>query len=278
MHITRTIQIFCATILLTAGAAVPSAAAQARPLAVACSETALVTAVNTAQAAGGGVLTLTPNCTYNLTSARSTSLFHGRTGLPPITTTITFEGDGNVIRRSSSTAFRIIRVDTSGTLTLKGVEVADGRSTGLGAADDGGGILNFGALTLTASAVNDNSAAGDGGGIKSTGASAAVTLTDSTLSGNSASAFGGGLHSTGAATFTSSFVNGGNSATRGGGIASVNGTLTMTSTPVSANTAAVTAGGVYRQQGTMTLTTSPITGNSPNNCVGSTPAVPGCVA
>jgi hypothetical protein len=37
-----------------------------------------------------------------------------------------------------------------------------------------------------------------------------------------------------------------------------------------------TAGGVYRQGGTMTTTNSPITANTPNNCVGSSPAVPTC--
>ncbi|MDT7711743.1 MAG: hypothetical protein QOG46_432 [Pseudonocardiales bacterium] len=35
-----------------------------------------------------------------------------------------------------------------------------------------------------------------------------------------------------------------------------------------------TAGGVYREGGTMT--NSPITANTPNNCVGSNPAVPNC--
>jgi len=37
-----------------------------------------------------------------------------------------------------------------------------------------------------------------------------------------------------------------------------------------------TAGGVHRIQGTMTTTNSPITANTPNNCVGSAPAVPNC--
>jgi hypothetical protein len=36
------------------------------------------------------------------------------------------------------------------------------------------------------------------------------------------------------------------------------------------------AGGIFRLGGVMTITTSPITGNTPNNCVGSSPAVPSC--
>jgi parallel beta-helix repeat protein len=63
----------------------------------------------------------------------------------------------------------------------------------------------------------------------------------------------------------------------GGGIAAVNSTATtLTQTAVSTNHALLTAGGVYRQGGTMTTTTTPITANTPNNCVGSVPAVPHC--
>ena len=75
----------------------------------------------------------------------------------------------------------------------------------------------------------------------------------------------------------------GNTGARGGGIAAVNSTATtLTETAVTVNHAAggllapPTAGGVYRQGGTMTTTNSPITANTPNNCVGSTPAVPDC--
>jgi hypothetical protein len=68
-----------------------------------------------------------------------------------------------------------------------------------------------------------------------------------------------------------------NTAIRGGGIAAVNSTATtLTQTSVTVNHAGITAGGVYRQGGTMTTTNSPITANTPNNCVGSVPAVPNC--
>jgi hypothetical protein len=62
-----------------------------------------------------------------------------------------------------------------------------------------------------------------------------------------------------------------------GGIAAINSTATtLTSSPVSANNATLGAGGIFRLGGVMTITTSPITGNTPNNCVGSVPAVPSC--
>jgi hypothetical protein len=68
------------TILTVAGAAILTAgtalllpmAAHGRTASVACDETALVTAVTAANAAGGGTVTLTPGCTYTLTTS------HGR--------------------------------------------------------------------------------------------------------------------------------------------------------------------------------------------------------
>ncbi|MDT7789663.1 MAG: hypothetical protein QOF58_8082 [Pseudonocardiales bacterium] len=54
------------------------------------------------------------------------------------------------------------------------------------------------------------------------------------------------------------------------------GLATITQTAVSGNLALLTAGGVYRNGGTMTTTNSPISADTPNNCVGSTPAVPNC--
>jgi len=65
----------------------------------------------------------------------------------------------------------------------------------------------------------------------------------------------------------------------GGGVAAENSTATtLTQTAVTANHAGPGAGGVYRLGGTMTTSNSPITANTPNNCVGSAPAVPNCTA
>jgi hypothetical protein len=64
---------------------------------------------------------------------------------------------------------------------------------------------------------------------------------------------------------------------QGGGIAAINSTATtLTQTAVTTNGAGMNAGGVYREGGTMTTTSSPISANTPNNCVGSSPAVPNC--
>jgi hypothetical protein len=252
--------------------------------AVACNETALIAAINAANAAGGGDVVLAGGCTYTITAPHSSD-GNGSNALPIITTAITLTGDNNVITRSTALltpAFRMVKVAGSGNLTVKGnVTLSNGQSL-----TDGGGILNFGAVTLTSSALTGNTALGKGGGLANrdtaapaTGATA--TLTGSTVSGNSAGGRGGGIYNglRGTLTTTSSFISGANSASQGGGIAAIDSTATtLTSTPVSANSALLTAGGIYRRNGTMTITTSPVGGNTPNNCTGSSPAVPGCVA
>jgi hypothetical protein len=280
MRSTRLLPVFAGAAVLAGGMAVLApAAAQAS---VACSQTALVAAINLANTSGGGNVTLTPGCTYTLTRSHGGGT-HGPDGLPIITTVITLTGNANVITRSGglfTPDFRIAEVSATGNLTLKSVTLSNGSSSG-----DGGGILNFGAVTLTSSSLKGNTTLlGNGGGIASgPGAGAAVTFTSSTLAGNTAlTGSGGGLYSQGGtATLTSTPVNGNTSLTgNGGGIATIDAVLTITSSPVSSNAASLVGGkggGIYRQ-GTpaVTVTTSPISGNSPNNCAGSVPAVPNC--
>jgi hypothetical protein len=82
-------------------------AAFATTASVACSESALITAVTAANAAGGGTVTLTPGCTYTLTASHGDDGVNGPAGLPIVTTPITFEGNANTITRSgTASAFR----------------------------------------------------------------------------------------------------------------------------------------------------------------------------
>jgi hypothetical protein len=220
--------------------------------AVACNEPALITAINAANAAGGGTVTLANPCTYVLTSAHDTGGTHGPDGLPRITTPITLLGGANstITRSAAAGAFRIAEVTGTGALTLTSVTLSNGSAVGL--------------LGL---------AGGDGGGIYNGGA---VTLTNSTLSGNHAGARGGGIYNgLGAATFTSSFVLNNSagsllSAGSGGGIYNNGGTVTFTSGHLSSNTAlgAVLGllggigGGIYDNGGTVTFSTSFVQSNT----------------
>jgi hypothetical protein len=267
-------------------AAIPAfvpVAAHAVP--VACSETALVRAVDDANAAGGGTLNLAAGCTYTLTSSHGNA-GHGPVGLPIIRSVITIEGAPSTITRSNgilgllAPTLRIAEVAGSGNLTLKAVTFDNGLANG-----SGGGILNYGAVTLTGSRLTNNRASGVGGGLANvdtpSGTAPAATFTSATVSDNTASGRGGGLYNgvRGTMTMTSSSVTRNRSTgAQGGGIAAVSSTATtLTSTPVTANRA-TGAGGIFRLGGVMTLTTSPISANTPNNCVGSVPAVDGCTA
>ncbi|MFI7246463.1 hypothetical protein [Streptomyces qinglanensis] len=189
----------------------PAHQPQAQPTVVPCSETALVKAVNAANAAGEGDLVLAPLCTYKLTSAHSAGGAGSPAGLPNITAPITMTGLATEITRASGAGpFRIIEVDgpsqqpgAHGQLTLTAVSVTNGDAglgvgggiaalggsvtiTGGGVHDSeaalGGGIYTDTSLTTTASSVTDNTAISDGGGIFRGAGS--VTLLSTNVSGN----------------------------------------------------------------------------------------------
>lgn len=252
MRHNRTILTLVGASILAAGTtlALPTAA-QAQTISVACNETALVTAVTAANAAGGGTVTLTPGCTYTLTTSHGNDGVNGPAGLPIITTPITLNGNANTITRAiTASAFRIAQVSPTGGITLKAVTLSGGHATTTGH-NHGGGILNFGAVTLTGSQLSSNTASGLGGALYSTGTPAAATFTSSTITGNTAN--------------------------QAGGIASINGTLTLTSSVVNINTATVNPGGIYYVAGSATLNTTTVTANTPTNCTGSPSPVPGCI-
>jgi len=265
--------------VVAGGMAVLAPGAQAITIPVACSENALVAAVNLANSTvAADTLVLAGGCTYGLTSP------HGglSNGLPVITTPIEMIGPAT-ITRSSLLLFRIIEVGATGNLTLTtSVAVTNGSVIG-----NGGGILNRGAVTLTNSSLSGNTATLNGGGLANvdtpSGTAPAATFTRSPVLTNTALLRGGGIYNGLRGTLTTTGVSGspmsviGNTGSQGGGIAAINSTATtLTQTAVTANRALLTAGGVYRVGGTMTTTNSPISANTPNNCVGSAPAVPNC--
>jgi hypothetical protein len=93
--------------------------------------------------------------------------------------------------------------------TMDGLTIADGLTA------YGGGIYNFGTLTVSSSTLSGNTATADGGGIFNSGF---LTISSSTLSGNSAiEGAGGGIWS-GKNFFVISSTLAGNSAGFGGGI------------------------------------------------------------
>lgn len=170
-------------------------------------------------------------------------------------------GAGNLLISGNMTS-RVFFVFGRSNLTLNGLTVTKGDGTGIFASIEdgrGGGIANFGTLTLTNCIVSGNTASLNGGGIYNTGA---ATLTDSTVTGNTALQNGGGIYNDDSSlTLTNSTVSNNTARSSGGGIYNSTGTLTLTDSALSGNFASVDGGGVYNNS-TTTLTRSSISGNT----------------
>ncbi|MBA3406131.1 MAG: hypothetical protein H0U13_15850, partial [Gemmatimonadaceae bacterium] len=143
-------------------------------------------------------------------------------------------------------------IRNSGNLILTDSTVRRNKGQNLGGTISGGGILNFGTLTVAGSVISENDVtlaggiyAGLGGGIYNGGGT--VTITDSTVSQNTAKR-GGGIYNdvNGSVTVNNSTITGnlggstvGNADRGGGGLTNVGGILTLTNSTVSSNLARV---------------------------------------
>jgi hypothetical protein len=166
--------------------AIPAADAQPMPqattVAIPCSTTALVNAIDAANLAGTAAIGLARFCAYRITQPAS-----GSDGLPVITANITLSGGTGtqITRAASAPAFRILEVSGSGSLTIKSVSITSGNPGG-----DGGGILNNGRLVVSHSVISGNT--GGNGGAVSNEDGAIATISDSRLSQNTTTSSGGG--------------------------------------------------------------------------------------
>ena len=169
---------------------------------------------------------------------------------------------------------RVFRVDGIDLLiqpvhvTISGLTIENGwgRQAGLDPATDdgeGGGIINYGTLTLTGCTLSGNSVTifpGLGGAIYNAGT---LTLSGCTVTGNSALQ-GGGIFNASTLTLTGSTVTRnsavyGYSAVIGGGIYNA-GTLTLSGSTVSQNSG--TGAGIYNDySGVLTILSSTVKNN-----------------
>ena len=173
--------------------------------------------------------------------------------------TLAGAGSGDTILQAATgegiANFRVFNI-TAGDVAIFGVTIRNGKMHGAG-----GGILNWGTLTLTNSTVSSNMALAGGGGILNN--LGTLTLTNSTVSGNmSTNSHGGGIYNDrGTLTLTNSTVSGNTSPSGDGGGILNNGTLTLTNSTVSGNTA-YNGGGIGISFARLTtLTNSTISGN-----------------
>jgi len=167
--------------------------AQAAEIAVPCDPGALVQAIADANATSTPVtLSLTANCVYTLTAVADTAQ---KAGLPAIQRKLAINGNhATIARAKDAPQFRII--SNWGDLTLDKVTITgghapDGAGTdayGTGnSGEDGGGLENWGPLTITDSVITGN-ASGSG----APGADATATTSAGRGGGGG---FGGGISS-----------------------------------------------------------------------------------
>ncbi|MGB5684225.1 MAG: choice-of-anchor Q domain-containing protein, partial [Candidatus Electrothrix sp.] len=164
-------------------------------------------------------------------------LGEGEDARPPITTSVTIEGQGHIINGNGGIGYvlkisRGINEDdycVGGDLTLNNATITGGNhahpgDVTSGMLNNGGGITNacFGTVTLNNTTVSGNTALGNGGGIF-TAPWSVLTLNNSTISGNTAEGNGGGgIYSDNAVvTLNSSTVSENITAGGGGGICGV---------------------------------------------------------
>jgi hypothetical protein len=104
----------------------------------------------------------------------------------PVASQIAVSGQNNV---------QVFNICSGTSVTISGLTIEKGLFAGGNGAglDGGGGIENYGTLTMTKSTVSGNAAGGQGGGINNLGI---LTVTDSTFSGNSVTSGLGGASRT----------------------------------------------------------------------------------
>lgn len=174
----------------------------------------------------------------------------------PGATSLTVRGVGE------TSGFTILKVKHRATATFAGLTIADGHADQIG-----GGLFNYGKLTLTSVSFTGNSAQRKGGAIYNAGQ---LTISDSTLVNNSAGQSGGGLYTLGPATVTDSTISRNSAGNSGGGIETTYSTTKITGTTLDDNTAGVFGGGIsvnaerflHDKGGKLTLDDSTLSGNT----------------
>ncbi len=214
-------------------------------------------AINAANAMAG-----TDTITFDATvfTSAATGTITLTSDLPNITTDMNITGLGtDKVIVDGNNLHRPFYIPTSGTfVTVSDLTITRGNTSG-----DGGGILNYGALTVSSSVFSSNtthSGTGGGGGIANYGA---VTVIKSAFSGNTATARdGGGIYNATTLKVTNSTFSDNSAGSGGGGIGSNGTTLTVINSTFSGNSATYAGGGVHNNQYTATVINSTLSGNS----------------
>jgi len=215
-----------------------------------CNEASLIDAITKANLGPGhNTLILDEDCTYDLAAVDNYITDEeyfgnvGGTGLPPISTPITIEGNNATIQRHvGAPNFRILFVTSTGDLTLNDLSIHNGAA--LEGNKRGGGIyVNGSVLTLENVQVDNNTADLFGGGIYNDEGS--LTITNSSVNYNQAVSGGGIENNSGTIIVDGDSTITNNTATiHGGGMSSFGGDLTINGGQVTNNQAGSSGGAI----------------------------------
>ncbi|HLU08507.1 MAG TPA: Ig-like domain repeat protein, partial [Oceanobacillus sp.] len=182
--------------------------------------------------AGSDVIVL-GNATYTLKAN-----YGNGTGLPIITSSISIEGNGATIERSSTGGtpqFRLFWVSTGGALSLNNVTLRNGYAIDFNSIGGGIFIDGNGTLTVNNSSLVNNYANG-GGGIYDWSAGA-VTINNTSFSANRGGDGGAIYNRSTELVISNSSFSGNEAGNRGGGIYNFGGTVTLSNNSFSGNSA-----------------------------------------
>lgn len=160
---------------------------------------------------------------------------------------------------------RVFEIASGANVTLKNLTITGGTGvannpSGSSRYDGiGGGVLNFGTLTVSNCTLTSNHSSGGGGGIDNY--NGMLTVSNSTLSDNSAAYSGGSIFNYLGTVAVSNSTLANNSASYGGAISGYSATVTVSNSTLSDNTA-FGGGGIYIFDGTLTVNNSSLSGNS----------------
>ncbi|MFI5040456.1 MAG: hypothetical protein ACHQNA_01185 [Acidimicrobiales bacterium] len=227
-------------IVVTVAIVPPAWAGGVTSTTVPCNETALETAITTANAnTAGGTISLTSGCVYSLHDSDNLSTNGELNGLPLITNQVTINGNGATIKREAHQAFRIFEIGSTGNLVLNHLSVRGGKalvsSWGGGIYVDSGGVVTLNDVTLSR-----NEARTSGPYVEAAGGGIYVAPGGSATIMNSEVAF-----NTSTSEVMSPVTNGGSGA---GGLFNL-GTMTVVNSRVQNNTTTCTGYGCFAQGG-----------------------------
>ena len=216
-------------------------------------------AIQEANALGGAQTITVPAGKYVLTIG-GTGEDAAATGDLDITDDLTIVGAGADVTIIDGGALdTVFHVSAGNTVEMRALTITNGSGPG----GVPGGILNFGTLTLSDSAISGNTSSSSAGGVANLGQ---LSITKSTISGNTTGSSAGGISNCCSGTIVASNSTiSGNAATAGGGIAQTgpgDTTIELNNVTIADNTGGSGAGGIEVSGGTITIKNSVVANNT----------------